>query len=104
MGTTTVTGVGSNWTNSSEIYVGRFGSGTLNIEAGGLVNSTYGRVGDLSGSTGAVTVTGAGSKWANSNYLYVGRVGSGTLTVGAGGEVSSLVGYIGDFSGSLARP
>ena len=38
-GVATVTGVGSQWTNSSYLYVGRSGSGTLNVEAGGVVTS-----------------------------------------------------------------
>ena len=62
----TVSGTGSTWTNSSALYVGYSGSGTLNITDGGAVSSTYGYIGYNSGSTGAVTVDGTGSTWTNS--------------------------------------
>ena len=38
-GTATVTGAGSSWTNSDYLSVGQYGTGTLNIEAGGLVSA-----------------------------------------------------------------
>jgi T5SS/PEP-CTERM-associated repeat protein len=37
-GRVTVSGAGSTWTNSSELYVGYEGAGTLNITAGGVVS------------------------------------------------------------------
>ncbi len=37
-GEATVNGVGSTWTNSSDLNVGRYGSGVLNITDGGLVS------------------------------------------------------------------
>ena len=38
LGTVTVTGAGSTWTNSSAVVVGREGSGTLTIQDGGELN------------------------------------------------------------------
>ena len=38
VGTVTVTGEGSEWNNSEDLYVGYSGEGTLNIESGGVVN------------------------------------------------------------------
>ena len=67
-----MTGAGSTWTNSGDLYVGCSGSGTLNIEAGGQVSNFYGYLGYNSGSTGTVTVTGTGSMWTNSGTLYLG--------------------------------
>ena len=73
-GTATVTGTGSLWTinaNAQDLVIGNFGSGTLNIEAGGQVrNGSYAYehptyLGYHSGSTGTATVTGTGSKWIN---------------------------------------
>ena len=49
------------------LYVGRSGSGTLNIEAGGQVSNTTGYLGYDSGSSGTATVTGTGSQWTNSS-------------------------------------
>ena len=93
-GSATVTGPGSTW-DSGALSVGRHGNGTLNITAGGAVNSGwYAYVGHFSGSTGAVTVDGSGSTWINSGTLYVGDGGDGTLDVTAGGTVSCDIGYI----------
>ena len=86
-GTVTVTGTGSKWSNSSDLYVGDFGTGILNIETGGQVSNATCFLGYNSGSSGTVTVTGIGSKWTNSANLFVGYNGSGTLTVNEGGTV-----------------
>jgi T5SS/PEP-CTERM-associated repeat protein len=86
-GTATVTGAGSKW-NSSRLYIGREGSGSLTIEAGGQVsNTSYGSL-----RYGTVKVTGAGSKWSMGYDLYVGSNGtlyveSGAL-VGVGGRLT----------------
>ncbi len=45
IGTATVDGSGSRWLVNGDLVVGESGSGTLNINAGGLVGSTYGYVG-----------------------------------------------------------
>ena len=101
-GTATVTGAGSKWTGSGFFYLGNYGSGTVRIEAGGLVSSSTCYLGRYSGSTGTLTVTGAGSKWTNSSTLYVGNSGSGTLNIEAGGAVySRFYGSIGRATGSI---
>ena len=92
-GVATVTGSNSQW-NSSGLLVGHQGSGTLNIEAGGVVsNEDNGYLGDNFGSTGIATVTGAESQWNNSNSLYIGGSrleagGSGTLNIDDSGLVT----------------
>ncbi|MCC6125757.1 MAG: PEP-CTERM sorting domain-containing protein [Pirellulales bacterium] len=91
-GTATVTGAGSKWNNSSNLYVGNSGSGALTIEAGGQVSNYTGYLGYNSGSTGTATVTGAGSTWTNRDII----IGSGMLTIEAGGRVSSSSGNIGN--------
>ncbi|MPS49370.1 autotransporter domain-containing protein [Methylobacillus sp.] len=92
-GNVTVTGPGSTWTNTYSLYVGYYGTGTLNIEAGGAVSSGNGYIGYSSGSTGNVTVTGPGSTWTNTSSLQVGYAGTGTgtLNIEAGGRVSAAV-------------
>jgi fibronectin-binding autotransporter adhesin len=92
-GAAKVTGTGTKWTNSHELYVGYEGGGTLNILAGGQVSNNYGYIGYLSGSTGAAKVTGTNSMWTNSGKLYVGNSGSGTLTVENGGSVTAQTLY-----------
>jgi T5SS/PEP-CTERM-associated repeat protein len=102
IGEAIVTGNNSNWTNGSELQVGSYGSGTLQIEAAGNVsNEGNGYIGTFDGSFGAVTVRGAGSTWTGGTQLHVGSVGTGTLRIEAGGSVSNNGnGYLGTFSGS----
>ena len=101
-GVVTVDGNGSTWTNSSSLYVGRYGQGTLNITNDGAVSNSSGYIGYSSGSTGEVTVDGSGSTWANSSFLYVGYNGQGTLNITNGGAVSNANGNIGNGSGSTS--
>ncbi len=91
-GVATVTGTGSEWNNSSDLYVGLFGNGTLNVEADGLVSNSTGYLGYLPGSTGTATVTGDGSQWINSGGLFLGGTatsdgGVGTLDLADFGKV-----------------
>ena len=97
-GVATVTGSDSRWNNSGSLVVGQYDDGTLNVEAGGMVNNTGGYISFFSGSTGEATVTGTGSQWNNSGNLYVGYIGTGTLNVIDGGIVTSTNGYIGSRS------
>jgi T5SS/PEP-CTERM-associated repeat protein/autotransporter-associated beta strand protein len=95
----------STWTNSSQLFVGNLGNGTLDITGGGLVTNSIGYIGDFTGSTGAVTVSGTDSAgnpstWTNSGNLRVGESGNGRLDVTGGGLVTNSIGYIGDFTGS----
>ena len=99
-GVATVTGAGSKWTNSRDLYLGDGGNGTLNVTDGGVVSNTLGSVGRQPRSTGVATISGADSTWNNSAELYVGNSGDGTLNIEAGGEVSSAQGYIGHFLSS----
>jgi T5SS/PEP-CTERM-associated repeat protein len=99
IGTATVTGAGSKWLNGGgALYVGRSGSGTLNVTNGGLVTSSEAYVGDNSTST--ATISGGGSKWANGNYMYVGYSGCGTLTIDNGAQVTGGIGYLGYAAGA----
>jgi T5SS/PEP-CTERM-associated repeat protein len=104
-GTATVTGPGSNWTNSDNLYVGHSGTGTLNIQNGGTVTNTIGYIGGIlplgpfNLGVGTVTVAGAGSIWTNSDSLRIGDAGNGTLNFQSGGEVSNSTGYLGYYLG-----
>jgi T5SS/PEP-CTERM-associated repeat protein len=104
-GTATISGAGSEWSNSGSLYVGRGGYGALHIAAGGRVRNGFGYADYLgydAGSTGTATITGIGSKWSSGSVLYVGRSGSGALRVEAGGLVSNDDGHLGYNSGSTA--
>ena len=87
-GVATVTGPGSQWNNSSNLYVGSSGTGTLNVADGGVVSNTYGFIGKSTGSTGVATVTGTGSEWNNSSDLHVGNSGDGILNIADDGVVT----------------
>lgn len=94
-GTATVTGTGSKWINTNDLFIGLSGNGTLIIADGGSVNNSVGYIGFSSGSTGTVSVDGLGSMWTNSGNLYVGDQRAGSLAITNGGLVSNTVGYVG---------
>jgi T5SS/PEP-CTERM-associated repeat protein len=52
IGTVTVTGDGSKWTNSGFVAIGDSGKGTLTVEDGGSVSNTDGYLGYSAGSNG----------------------------------------------------
>ncbi len=95
MGVATITGASSLWQNEKDLYVGRYGTGSLNIEKGGKVTNAEGVIGDRAGSIGTVTVTDAGSLWQASRGIIVGVVGQGTLDIRNGGRVSNEATVIG---------
>jgi T5SS/PEP-CTERM-associated repeat protein len=98
-GTATVTGTGSYWTNLADLYVGEYGTGILNIQAGGhvigMIQAVFNVccVGDSVTGTGTVTVTGAGSSWLTNSDLTVGNDGRGTVNIQAGGSVDTSMKY-----------
>ena len=107
-GIVTVNGNGSTWNvGGSGLQVARDGNGTLNIENGGVVNSTGGSIASLHGH-GVVNVTG-NSKWTINNPGGSLSVGNGTywgkLTIQDGGSVStgSIGTNVGLSSGGLGE-
>jgi T5SS/PEP-CTERM-associated repeat protein len=67
--------------------VGFEGTGTLNVNAEGVVSSLYSPIGSRTGSSGIATVSGGGSKWTT-GILLVGRDGTGELDITSRGLVS----------------
>src|SRR5271165_2433251 len=100
IGTVTVSGAKSTWTNSGNVFAGYNGTGTLTIQSGGTVTDTFGYIGYNPGSSGNVTVAGPNATWTNSGNLYVGWEGVGTLTIQSGGTVVDTFGNIGNLQGS----
>ncbi len=84
----TVDGAGSIWINSSDLYVGGAGTGTMIISNKGTVSNLNGKIGNI--GTGVVTVTGANSTWVNTADLTVGNGGNGTLNIQNGAGVSNM--------------
>jgi len=89
-GVATVSGSGT-WTNSTELDVGSFGTGTLIVTGGSILNGA-GYIGRFAGSIGEATVSGG--TWSNGGSLVVGQDGTGTLNLN-GGLTSSAVSVLG---------
>ena len=101
MGTVTVNGANSTYDTAFQHYIGNFGIGTLNVEAGGSVtsgNTVF--IGNTATGDGTVIVDGTGSTYIASGTIVVGASGTGALTVSDGGSVTSFNSLIGSFSGS----
>lgn len=103
----TVTGDGSKWT-TGDLQVGgdtsdpggAAGNGTLNVTAGGSVDSTVAHLGVVAGATGSAIVDGKGSVWTvDRNSLEVGVSGTGSLAVTGGGLVDAANIIIGTSTG-----
>ncbi len=104
-GTANVTGDGTRWemkySDSSYcgLYVGRGGTGVLNITDGAVVANATAYLGSYAGATGTVLVDGA--TWNNTG-LHVGDNGDATLTITGGSQVTSDTAYIGGSSDATA--
>jgi len=100
-----VAGSDSSWTNTSNLYISFFGTGSLAISDGGAVSSGYSAIGYQLNSEGSVTVAGSGSSWTNTGNLYIGLFGTGSLDISDGGAVSSsgnsFIGNNSDGDGSV---
>lgn len=96
-----VTGTGSRWEHTNDLFVGYFGaSNRLSISSGGVVSAVRsGSLGEKTNSNWNVAeVNGAGSLWTNGSTLYVGRTGSwNRLVITNGGTVVNGIGIIGDY-------
>ena len=96
----------SSWTSATTGYIGNTASGTLTVDGGSDLLSSYTYIGYSSTAAGVVNVRGTGSTWTNNGYptealyLQVGYYGGGTLSIADGGNVSSSTSEIGNYSGS----
>ena len=66
----------------------------------GILNTSFGTIGNLPGGLGTVTVSGAGANWSNAGSIVVGGQGTGMLTIQDGGTLSSGNGSVGLAAGS----
>lgn len=96
-GTLTVSGTGAALDVNDFLYVGYTGTGTLDVNEGGVVASEYGAVGADPNGTGTARIIGTGSQWNVAEGLAVGGYGDGDLTIASGGVVDANVVYIGGF-------
>jgi T5SS/PEP-CTERM-associated repeat protein len=88
-GTVQVSGAGSTLTIGSDLFLGDYSVGTLNVSDGGVVSvGSTGHIGYNTGSIGAATVSGAGST-LSMMFLELGFAGGGTIDVTNGGTLQS---------------
>ena len=73
--------------NSTDVYVGNTGTGTLTLSGGATLSDTQGNVGFYSGSNGTVTINYA--TWTNSATLTVGYSGIGNLSINGGNVLNT---------------
>jgi T5SS/PEP-CTERM-associated repeat protein len=95
--TAVVSGSGSLWKNSTNLFVGFLGTANqLIVTNGGRVLDPAGTLGYTNGNASTAWVTGPGSVWSNTLFFYVGYSGSGNqLIVTNGGLIWSGAGYVG---------
>ncbi|NKM27914.1 autotransporter outer membrane beta-barrel domain-containing protein [Rhizobium laguerreae] len=60
-GIVTVTGPGSQWTTPNNFYIGFLGTGILNIENGGQVNTGTAVLGNIASSSGTLNISSGGT-------------------------------------------
>jgi T5SS/PEP-CTERM-associated repeat protein len=89
-GSALVTGIGSVWSNQSDISLGTFtnSTGELTVCAGGRLVTSRVREGVHAWGTGTVVVADSGSALLATSAFYVGEVGQGSLTVKDGGALA----------------
>jgi len=98
-----VTGGGSVWSSSRNLYVGYYGpANSVTISNGGQVINNYALLGTYPGSdSNCVMVTDAGSLWTNDDDVYVGYYGSGNrLVISNGSQVIDYNGWLGSDTNS----
>lgn len=106
-GTANITGVGSEWRLSNALFVGYWGTGDLNVNAGGLVSQRADVIIGYAGTgIGTATISGAGSRMNVTGYsdefgntvagaIYLGYYGEGALLIEDGAVVEDRSVYIG---------
>ncbi len=108
-GTVNLNDAGTHWnavgSNSADIRVGYYGTGSLNVNSGAKATTDDDLViAYKSGSTGTVNVDGQGSHVQVRDYIYAGYKGNGTLNITNGGTVQTTNGVkVGYSSGSEGR-
>jgi len=100
-GEVVVTGIGSNWHCSRDLYVGDWGEGELSVLDGGrVVTDGSAILGSESGASGSATVRGADSSWEVAGVLYVASLGQGALGLYDRAAVGCDSAIIGRLAGS----
>lgn len=102
-GTLNISGPGSSFTASDNMFIGSYGNGTVTIDNGAeLKTSNLLILGFMTDSNATVTVTGPGSSINAASVVTIGQNGqSATLTLKEGGALNSAsTVYVARFSGA----
>jgi T5SS/PEP-CTERM-associated repeat protein/autotransporter-associated beta strand protein len=102
-GTLNISGPGSSFTASDNLFIGSYGNGTVTIDNGAeLKTSNLLILGFINTSNATVTVTGPGSSINAASVVTIGQNGqSATLTLTDGGALNSAsTVYVARFSGA----
>jgi T5SS/PEP-CTERM-associated repeat protein len=86
---------GTTWTNSQTMIVGAAGTGEIQLEAGGVLNSRYTSLADQGSGYGILSATGTGARLSNSEHIIVGNFGYGSLSIAAGATASNTLAIVG---------
>ncbi len=95
--TATISGAGSSWTMSNDLYVGGLntsgsglGTAEMVVSGGATVSNNNAYLSNVSFAfTSDVTVSGAGSQWLNSGEVRIGASGVANVTIGPGATMES---------------
>jgi fibronectin-binding autotransporter adhesin len=103
-GAATVTGPGSAWTTTGNIFVGTSGSGSLAASDLASITTVTFEVGSLVGSTGVARISD-GATLTTTRGTFIGEKGQGELIVEGGGRLVNITpnygdGYIAHSAGS----
>lgn len=83
------------WTSGTRVYIGYTADGSLALDNGSTLVTSYGYLGNNAGVNGIATITGAGSSWTGSGNRFIGYNGNGALYISNGGTISNATGFVG---------
>ena len=99
-GTVTVSGNGSNWTNTGDFTIARDGTGTMTVTGdGATVNSGRLGIGNTASADGTLTLSHDG-RWTSTQDALVGAGGTGKVRIESGGWLTTVGGQVGTAAGS----
>jgi outer membrane autotransporter protein len=92
---TVIVAKGGRWTAHSELILGTYGTGSLDVRSGGIVSTKNATLGERSSQeisafgVGEATISGEGSSWEVCDELIVGSWGEGRLVIENKGKVTA---------------
>ncbi len=97
------------WTSTTSANIGENADGSVIVNGGSTITSSYGEIGYTAGDTGTVTIDGSGSEWTNANEIDVDfnngyptpdPLGAGILNATNGGAITTSTLDVGLWGGS----